>query len=167
MILAKPMKRCLELVRMFNGLERDQLYFFLKKEFPKRNPNLDMNRILRMRLIYEQDNIFHLPYTESNPYMREAVQVLQDFWSRNIIGFNKGNHPVMVMFSKLMKGKARKFYVCRDENVSDLRLCEDNAVVIIITADKDFHCPHLNDYVIAVKEDGKYNYYRTQEVNVK
>lgn len=160
MTLIKPMKRALEIVRMFNGLEREQLRFFLKKEYHNRYGDID--RLLRTRLIYEEDERIYIPDMEVAPSICEAVRILQIFWSKNLVDYYKGKSPVLAVYVKQTKNELRKFHICTDENVSDLRVSDDNAAVIVITDNRQLQCPHLRNYYLAVLENGKYNFYKKE-----
>lgn len=160
MMLIKPMKRALEIVRMFNGLEREQLAFFLKKEYHGRYGDID--RLLRTKLIYEEDGRLFVPYLEVEPSVCDAVRVLQVFWSKQVIAFYKGEYPVLVEFVKQTQDGLRKFFICTDESVMALQCCQKNAAVVVITSNKQLQCPHLQNYYLAVWENGKYNFYKKE-----
>jgi len=159
MILIEPLKRAIEIVRMFNGLEREQLAFLLKKEYHNRNPDADINKLLGLKQIFWEDDIIFVPDLKINPDICVAVQVMQVFWSKNVIAFNRGSYPALITYLKITKKGLRRFHICMEENVSDLRICDENAVVVVITDDKALQCPHLENYYLAVDEDGKYNFY--------
>jgi hypothetical protein len=163
MTLIKPMKRALEIVRMFNGLERGQLWFFLKKEYHNRDPNLDIDRLLRTKLIYEDDSCIFVPDLSAETQICEAVRVFQVFWTKGVIAYNKGDYPALIVYNKQTENGLRKFYICVDETVSKLRICEENTVVVVITQNKQLQCPHLQNYYLAVKESGKYNFYKEKK----
>lgn len=133
MVLKKPLKRGLELVRILNGLNREQLYFFLKKEFPDRNPNADIDKLLRMKLIVQEDSTIFIPNITIEPNIQEAIEIMQSFWNNELYGFEKGEHPTILRFVKMYNKKPHTFYICKDENVSDLRIIAEDAVVIAIT----------------------------------
>jgi hypothetical protein len=168
------MKYALEIVRMFNGLEREQLYFFMKKKFPERNPNVDIDRLLRMKRLFEAfedsscnsynsyNSAVHIPYSEFNSDIQEAVQILQEFWSKNLVDFSKGDYPVLLRFTKLMSESARDFCVCNDKDISDYCLYKDNTLVIVITDNRNLQCPLLRNYVLAVKDNCKHKFYKPE-----
>jgi len=165
MILIEPMKRGLEIVRMFNGLEREQLYFLLKKEYPKRNANTDINRLLRMKLVTAQDDAIIIPGTDTDSDIREAVQILISFWNKNILSYNRGQSPVLLKFSKLMRGFVCDFYVCKTGDLSMLRLEDNTAVIVLAETKNKFQNIKLNcEILIAVKEYGKYLFYKQEEI---
>ena len=162
--MIEPMKRAVEIVRMFNGLEREQLYFLLKKAFPKRNPNLDVDRLLRMKLLFQENSLIRIPYSEINPDMCEAVRILQLFWSKNIVHYCGGNKPVLLKITKLMGKSAVDFYICKDSDISRVNAYDDNSIVIILTDNMQLACPHLCNYVLAVKDDNdRYNFYKNNK----
>jgi len=158
------MKRGLELVTMFNGLDREQLYFLLKKEFGNRNANKDIDRLLRMKVIMiKDDEILYMPDTEPNPDIREALRILQAFYNKRMNSFERGKSPVLLKFSKEIKGESCNFCVCKAENVSKLPMSEKNAMIIIIANNKQLRFPFLRSYLLAVKEYGRFNYYKPTE----
>jgi hypothetical protein len=160
MFLIEPVKRCLEIVQTFKGLKREQLYFLHKKEFPARNPNMDIDKLVRMKLIEVTDDTVHVPSEEYSSDMQDAADILIAFWSKNIISYTAWKPPVLLRFSRLMKGGVRNFYVCKDENVSALRLFDSDAFAVVITDNKDLRCLLPCDYILAVRENGKYNIHK-------
>jgi hypothetical protein len=147
---------------MFNGLERGQLWFFLKKEYHNRDSNLDIDRLIRTKLIYAENDCIFVPDLRSEPQICEAVRVFQVFWTKGVIAFNKADFPALIVYNKLTADGLRKFYICVDETVSDLRICENNSAVIVITKNRNLQCPHLQNYYLAVLENGKYIFYKKE-----
>jgi hypothetical protein len=155
------MKRGLELVKMYNGLDREQLYFFLVREFGTRNVNMDIDRLLRMKLVMmKDDEILYIPDTEPNPIIRDAVRILRAFWNKNVLSFNRGMSPVLIRFTKMLKYENCDFCICKDENIFGLSENDRNAMIIVITDNKDLRFPFLSNYLLAVKENDKFNYYK-------
>lgn len=173
MILIEPMKYALEFIKMFNGLSENQLSFFMEKKFSNRNPARDVDRLLRMKLIIKQNNAIYIPNMAVKPDIQEAVEIACHFWNKNTISLSNEQHPILLKLVKLFKGNAHAFLICKAEDVSDLRVDNENSTVIVIS---DFNykykieniiksrCSALNcGFLIAVKEYGKYYYYKIRK----
>jgi|GEM_PF-1979588 len=172
MFLIEPMRRVLEIARMFNGIEKDRLYFIAKKEYPNRNPNMDIDRLCRMKLISVEDGAVCVSDSAILPNMNEAVEIMIKFWNKNILGFEQGESPVLLKFTKLVKGKARTFYVCDAGNLSGLRIRGENAAVIVIADSQNYQVTQSLqklqglldcEVITAVKEYGKYYFYKGEQ----
>jgi hypothetical protein len=165
MFLIEPLQYGIKLTKMFNGLEYRQLAFLLRKKYPRRNPEIDIDKLLRMNLLIEDDGSVFIPYVEPIIDIREPLRIMISLWKGNIIGFDKGRRPALLTFTRLNDTVVHQYIVCGAKNRTDKRLyefdCIDNKppTFIILTKNKNLEC-QFRDYVLAVKSDGRHKFYK-------
>ena len=165
MVLIEPIKYGLELVQKYNGLERSQLAFLMRKRYVNRNPDMDIDKLLRMNLVIEQkDSIFAINQKVCVD-IREAMRVMLVLWNSKGVYFDKGDYPVLLTFIKSSEKSTHRYVVCWANNANDNRLYKyenSDCTIIFVTQNKELSCGFSN-YICAVKENGTYKFYKNNE----
>ena len=118
MILIEPLKRALEIVKIFNGLGREQLAFLMKTEYPNRKPDMDIDKLLRMKLIFSTDDSVHIPGRSCNKNIRQTVEIMLEICGCDFFIFDKSKKPFLLDFIVIRNDKAHKYCVGEYNGIS-------------------------------------------------
>ena len=109
-------------------MEIISLYFLLKSNLRKNVKNVfgsASSKTLKQALLRENDVEFSTPYSKSNYFYHEIEMVVEGVNSINII-VERGNLPVCISKSGVIKGEAEKFILILREKMQDRYFYENS-----------------------------------------
>lgn len=169
MLLSKPQKDLLEIVRQYGAVRTDQARRLLRQRYPGLNFETIVHQMECGALLWKDGGILHEPGRTADPDLLLAIDIMLLLEPKNIEAMQKGAGPFALTFFRQRRDKLWRYDVCIVTPGQEAIICAalENIshkyrmiVFVLGSPEQQTKLAAPCEHCFAWKKDGTYKFYK-------